>query len=125
MIEQGFNYADSTIKEMTGFFETRVENLESKEDKKKSSAASKKSKKSTKKRKRNNLDSSVVESSEEFTEAGRPSKKYCILHRKYTYSKDNCKDLRAMVNKHTQRKKKSFMSHEKSNKELSALTEKN
>ena len=34
MIEQGFNYADSTVKEMTDFFETRVENLEPKEDKK-------------------------------------------------------------------------------------------
>ena len=28
IIEQGFDYADSTIKEMTDFFETRVENLE-------------------------------------------------------------------------------------------------
>ena len=36
MIEKGFNYADSTIKEMTYFFETRVENLEPKEKKKKS-----------------------------------------------------------------------------------------
>ena len=33
-IEQGFNHADSTIKEMTGFYETRVENLELKEDRK-------------------------------------------------------------------------------------------
>ena len=53
MVEQGFNYVDSTIKEMTDFFVTRVENLEPKEDKKKSSAAAKKSKgkKFTKKRK--------------------------------------------------------------------------
>ena len=42
MIKQGFNYADSTIKEMTDYFETRVENLEPKEEKKKSSAAAKK-----------------------------------------------------------------------------------
>ena len=28
MIEQGFNNADSTIKEMADFFETRVENLD-------------------------------------------------------------------------------------------------
>ena len=35
MIEQGFNYADSTIKEITDFFETRIENLEPKDDKKK------------------------------------------------------------------------------------------
>ena len=63
MIEQGLNYADSIMKEMTDFFETRVENLEPKEDKKKSSAAVKKSTKKVKKRKREDYDSSVVESS--------------------------------------------------------------
>ena len=34
MIEKGFNYADSTIKEMTDFFEIKVETLEPKEGKK-------------------------------------------------------------------------------------------
>ena len=34
MIEQGFDYADVTIKEMADFFETRVETLEPKEYKK-------------------------------------------------------------------------------------------
>ena len=34
MIEQGFKYVDSTIKEMTDFFENGVENLKPKEDKK-------------------------------------------------------------------------------------------
>ena len=34
MIKEGFNYKDSTIKEMTYFFETRVEIVEPKEDKK-------------------------------------------------------------------------------------------
>ena len=34
MIEQGFNYADSNVKEITDFFETRVENLEPKEKRK-------------------------------------------------------------------------------------------
>ena len=34
MIEGGINYVDSTIKEMTDFFEIRVENLEPKEEKK-------------------------------------------------------------------------------------------
>ena len=54
MIEQGFNYAASTIKEMTDFFETREENLEHKEDKNKSSKASKKNqeKKSSKEKKK-------------------------------------------------------------------------
>ena len=51
MIEQGFNYADSTIKEKTDFFETRVENLESKQDRKKPSTASKKPRKPSKKAK--------------------------------------------------------------------------
>ena len=32
MIEEEFNYADSTIKIKPDFFETRVENLEPKED---------------------------------------------------------------------------------------------
>ena len=42
MIEQCFNYTDSTIKEITNFFGTMVETLEPKEDKKKSSKATKK-----------------------------------------------------------------------------------
>ena len=75
IIEQGFKYADSIVKEISDFFETRVENLEPKEDKKKSSAAVNKAKKSTKKRKREDSDSSGVESSKESTEARRPIKK--------------------------------------------------
>ena len=115
MIKQGFNYADSIIKEMTDFFGTRVENLEHKEDKKKSSAATKKSKKFLKKRKREDSDSSVVESSEESTKASRPTRKYCILYGKCSHSTNNCKDLRVMVIKHKQKKKKPFKNYRKSN----------
>ena len=43
VIEQGFNYADSTLKQMSDFFESRVENLKPKEEEKKSSADNKKS----------------------------------------------------------------------------------
>ena len=62
IIEQGLNYADSTVKETTNLFETRVANLEPKDDKKKSSAASKKfkDKNSTKKRKQKDSISSVI-----------------------------------------------------------------
>ena len=35
-MEQKFNFTDSTVKEMTNFFETRAENLEPKEAKGKS-----------------------------------------------------------------------------------------
>ena len=95
-----------------------------KEDRKKSSSASKKPRKALKKRKREDSDSSIVESSEESTEARRPTRKYCILHRKCTHSTDNCNDLRAMVKKHKQKKKKPFKNYEKSNKELNALIKK-
>ena len=44
MTEKGFDCTDSTIKEKTDFFETGVENLESKKAKKKSSTALKKTK---------------------------------------------------------------------------------
>ena len=123
MIEQGFNYADSTIKEMTDFIENRVENLEPKEDSKKSSAAAKKSKNYLKKRKREDSDSSVVDSSKESTEARRLTRKYCILHGNCSHATDNCKDLRAMVNKHKQKKRKPLTNYGKSNKELNALIE--
>ena len=85
---------------MTDFFETRVENLETKEEKRKSSAAAKKSnKKSAKKRKQEDSDSSVVESSEDFSIERLPNKKYYFLHGNCSHSMDKCKDLLAMVNK--------------------------
>ena len=67
MIEQGFNYTDSTIKEIIDFFETRVENLEPKERIEKSSAAAKKykDKKSNKKWKQEDSDSSAIEFSKD------------------------------------------------------------
>ena len=98
MIEQGFNYADSTIKE-----KTRVENLEPKEDKKKSSVAAKKAKKSHRKMKREDSDSSVVGTSKESTKAHRPIRKHYILHGKCSHSTENCKDLHDKVNKHKQK----------------------
>ena len=100
MIEQGFNYVDSTVKKMSDFFETRVVNLEPKGGKKKSSADTKKfkDKKSTKKRKREDSNSSVVESSEGSSKEHRPVKKYCI----HSNTSNKYKDLHAMANKHKQ-----------------------
>ena len=100
MIKQGLNLADFTIKKITDFFETRVENLEPKEDRKKSSTASNLSEKKLKKRKGEDSDSSVVASSEESTKTRRLTRKYCILHGKCSHSTDNCNDLRAMVKNH-------------------------
>ena len=52
MIEQGFNYYDSTIKEMTDLFETRVEYLEPKEDRKNLQQLPRKSRNPTRKGRR-------------------------------------------------------------------------
>ena len=123
-IEQDFNDADSIIKEMTDFFETRVENLELNKDRKKSSAAAKKYLKKAKKRKKEDSDSSVLKSSKESTKARRPNRKYCILHGKCSHSTDCYKDLRAMINKHKPKKRKKFRNYGQSNKELNALIEK-
>ena len=102
MIEQGFNYADSTIKETTQFFETRVKNLEPKEEKKKSFTVTKKSKerKSIKKRKQEDSNWSSEFNSVEY----KAIKNICILHEKCSHLTDNWKDLLAMVNKHKQKK---------------------
>ena len=65
MIEQGFNYADSSIKQITDFFETRVENLRSGVDKIDILHPPEKFKeKKSKKKKHDDLNSSVVESRE-------------------------------------------------------------
>ena len=124
MIEPGFNFSDSTIKEMSDIFETRVENSEPKEYNKESTSAARKSLKKAKKRKREDSNSSVVESNEESTNARRPSKKYCIFHGKYIQFTDSYKDLRAIVNKHKQKKNKNFRSYIKSNNEPIALVQK-
>ena len=71
---------------MTDFFETRVENLELKEEKK--------------------TDSSVLESSKDFSMEHRKIFIYCILHGECSHSIDLCKDLWAMVNKHKQKKRR-------------------
>ena len=108
MIEQGFNYTGFTIKEMTDFFEIRVESLEPKVEKKKSSAAAKKSKKNFKKRKLEDSDSSVVESSEDSNVERCLNRKYCFLHSKCSRSTDNYNDWCAMVNQHKQKIKQKF-----------------
>ena len=66
---------------ITDFFESRVENLEPREEKKKSSPSSKnkQEEKANKKRQQGDYDSSVVESS-----------RYCILHGKCSHTTDNC-----------------------------------
>ena len=95
---------------MTGFFETKAENLEPKEDKKKSSKVAKKlkDKNSSQKRKREDSDSSVAESSEKSSVEHRLVKKYCILLGECIHTTDKFKALHAMVTKHKQKKRNNF-----------------
>ena len=81
---------------MTNFFETRVENLEPKEEKK-SSAAAKKSKENSylEKRKKDDSGSSDVESSKD-------SSVEHILHGKFSRTTDYCKE-RAIIKKYSQK----------------------
>ena len=117
MIEQGFNHADSNIKEMIDFFESRVENFKPKEDKKNLQQLPRNPLKNLKERKREDFDSSGVECSKESTEALRPSKKNFMLHGKCRYSEDNSKDLLARSTS-TNKKKTNLRSYRKSNNEL-------
>ena len=59
IIEQGLNYVDSTVKEMTDLFETGVENLEPREDKNKSSASSRQKNQEKKSNKKTKQDYSL------------------------------------------------------------------
>ena len=126
MIEQGFNYEYFAVKEMTDFFDTRVEHLKSKEDKKKSSSVDNKGKEnnSNKKRKQADSDSSVIESSWESSVKDRTIKKYCILYGKCSHSTDNCKDLRGTVNKHKQKNRRILRFMEKQQRNLYSNLEK-
>ena len=89
MIEQGFNFAGSTIKEMT---EARVENMEPKEDRKNLQQLLRNPRRTTRKgNKRTLAGSGVVESSEETLVESCPNKKYCILYGNYSYSTENAR----------------------------------
>ena len=125
MTEQGFDCAYSTIKEMTDFFETRVENLELRKDKKKSSASYKK-KREKKYNKKTNWDdskSSVVEFNEEILVEHRPIEKYCTIYWKCSHGTDKCKNLKTLKNKQ-KKYSKSIKPYPQGKRDLNALIEK-
>ena len=91
MIEQGFNYADTTVKEMIDFFETGIENPNPSYDWIKSSMSSKKKKerKFSNKRKQDGYNSSIGDSSEESSVDYKPARKYCIQNKKCCHTTNN------------------------------------
>ena len=94
--EEGFNYADSTIKEMTDFFETREEKLEPKEKEKNLLQLPRNLRIRSPPRKKNEKTSTPL--SKKYFVEHRTMKRYCNFHRKCSHSKDKSMDLRAMKN---------------------------
>ena len=97
MIEQRFNYAVSTAKEMTDFFETRVETESHVKTRISLLQPLKEEKKALKRRKYDESNSSEVESSEESFLNHWPVRKYNILHGENSHTTGNCKDQWALI----------------------------
>ena len=95
---------------MSDLFETRVENLEPKEDKKNFQQLPRnpRIRSPPKKRKRVGFDVRVVKLSGESSLEHRPVRMYCILYWKCRLTTDNCKNLCAMVDKHKKEEKEMF-----------------
>ena len=96
MTEQGYDYLDRSIQEMSGFFETRIENLETPAPPPAVRSLTRK-KKNTKKRKA----VSVEDFDEDSSDDKKPSswKKFCQYHGKYSHSTDECTILKALIKK--------------------------
>ena len=110
------------------FFETRVENLEPKEKKeifhRVQEIQEKEREGTTKRHKWEDPASLNIVPSEYSSVECKSNKKYCIIHEKRSHSTHTWKDLYAIINKYRQKKKKSFRSYWKNNKELNAVSEK-
>ena len=92
---------------MTDFFETRVENLEHKQEKKNLQQLPRNQRKNLSRigNEKFSTPSNVVESNEESSVKHKPVRKYCVLHEKRSQSSYKCEDRRTMVNKHKHKKR--------------------
>ena len=107
MTEQGYNFLDRSIQEMSGFFETRVENLETPAPPPAvRSLTRKKKKKNSKKRKAVSFEDSDKDSSDDEKPSSR--KKFCQYHGKCSHSTDECTTLKALIKKAKSNKPKGY-----------------
>ena len=95
MTEQGYNYLDRYIQEMSGFFETRIENLETPTPPPAVRSQTRKKKKNSKNRKAFSFEDSDEDSSDEKKPLSR--KKFCRYHGKCSHSTDECTTLKALI----------------------------
>ena len=96
MTEQGYGYLDRFIQEMSGFFETTVENLETPAPPPAARSLTKK-KNNSKKQKA----ISFEDSDKDFSDDEKPSskKKFFQYHGKCSHSTDECTTLNALIEK--------------------------
>ena len=107
MTEQGYNYLDRSIQEMSGFFATRVENLETPAPLSAvRSLTRKKKKKNSKKWKGFSFEDSGEDSSDNIKPSSK--KKFCQYHEKYSHSMDKCTTLKALIKKTLSNKPKGY-----------------
>ena len=118
MVEQGYNYLDGCIQNMTEFYETRVENLE-RFDSKKDSNKDKKNK-ANKKRKHSNNNVSDAKKFQE-TESG---KKYCHYHGTCGHSTLKCTLVKSLVEKEKLKKQRSSKERQYTKHRVNILVEK-
>ena len=92
--KQGYNYLDGSIQEMSGFFETRVENLQT--------LAPSPAVRSLTWKKKNSMKRKAVffvDSDEDSSDDKKPpnKKKFCQYHGKCSHSTDECTALKALI----------------------------
>ena len=97
MIKQRYNHLDRSIQKISGFFETRVKNLET---------PSPTPGKNSKKQKASSYDDFVEDSSEEEKPSSR--KKFCQYYGKYSHSMDGFTTLKGRIKKAKSNKSKGY-----------------
>ena len=105
MTEQGYNYLDRSIQEMSGFFATRVENLET--------PAPPSAVRSLTRKKKNSKELKAIffaDSDEASSDDEKPSssKKFCQYHGKCSHYIDKCTTLKALIKKSKSNKSKGY-----------------
>ena len=121
MVEQGYNYLDSSVQQMIQFFESRVENLEkfdSKKESKKHQGGNSNHKKN-KKRKHNNSVSENRNSSSSET-----GKKFCQYHGTCGHTTNECTLVKTLVQKEKLKKFKATKDRKYTKHEVNVLVEK-
>ena len=102
MTKQGYNYLDRSIQEISGFFETRVENLVTPAP----PAAVRSLKKNNKKRKALSFEDFDEDSLDDEKPSSR--KKFCQYHGNYSQSTYKCTTFKALIKKAKSNKSKGY-----------------